>query len=163
MRVLYPGSFDPITRGHMNIIDQATRLFDEVIVAVMSNPLKKNGFFSIDERLEIIRDLYSGVSNVSVITGSGASVDLALENDCQAIVRGLRGLSDFDYEMQIAQVNRDITDGKINTVCLLANPELVSVSSSAVKEIFNLGKDVSKYVDDIVLKSMLKKRGFKNE
>lgn len=162
-KVLYPGSFNPITKGHMDIIEQASSLFDEIVVAVMSNPLKKSCLFSLKERQLMIDEIYKNIDNVKVIIGSGAAVDVAAENNCQAIVRGFRGLSDFDYEMQIAQVNRDITDGKINTVCLLANPELVSVSSSAVREIFNLGKDVSKYVDDIVLKSMLKKRGFQNE
>lgn len=157
-RVLYPGSFNPITKGHMNIIEQASVLFDEVIVAVMSNPLKKACLFNLKERLVMLEEIYNKSKNVKVIMGEGAAVDVALENDCKAIVRGLRSLSDFDYEMQIAQVNRDISNGKINTVCLLANPELVSVSSSAVREIFNLGKDVSKYVDDVVLKKMLLKR-----
>lgn len=162
-KVLYPGSFDPITKGHMNIIEQASELFDEVIVAVMQNSSKKASFFSLDERLEMIKDLYKLRNKLTVIKGEGAAVDVAVENNCQAIVRGLRGLSDFDYEMQIAQVNRDISYNKINTVCLFADAELTSVSSSAVREIFSLGKDVSKYVDDIVLKRMLEKRSVKNE
>ena len=157
-RVLYPGSFDPITKGHMNIILQASSLFDEVVVAVMQNSLKKTCLFTLKERLEIIEEIYKNINNVKVIIGSGASVDVALDNDCQAIVRGLRGLSDFDYEMQLAQVNRDMSNDKINTICLFANSELTSVSSSAVREVFGLGKDVSKYIDPIVEKRMLIKR-----
>ena len=93
-KVLYPGSFDPITRGHMNIIEQASNLFDEVIVAVMQNPLKKTGLFTLEERVEIIKELYQKVDNVKVILGSGASVDVALLNECKAIIRGFRSLSD---------------------------------------------------------------------
>lgn len=157
-KVLYPGSFNPITKGHMNIIEQASCLFDEVVVAVMSNSLKKQCLFSLEERLSIIREIYVNYDNVNVIIGSGAAVDVAMENECQAIVRGIRGLSDFDYEMQIAQINRDISNDRVNTICLFANPELISVSSSAVREVFNLGKDVSKYVDDVVKVKMLEKR-----
>lgn len=157
-KVLYPGSFNPITKGHMNIIEQASCLFDEVVVAVMSNSLKKQCLFSLEERLYIIREIYVNYDNVNVIIGSGAAVDVAMENECQAIVRGIRGLSDFDYEMQIAQINRDISNDRVNTICLFANPELISVSSSAVREVFNLGKDVSKYVDDVVKVKMLEKR-----
>lgn len=157
-KVLYPGSFNPITKGHMNIIEQASCLFDEVVVAVMSNSLKKQCLFSLEERLYIIREIYVNYDNVNVIIGSGAAVDVAMENECQAIVRGIRGLSDFDYEMQIAQINRDISNDRVNTICLFANPELIRVSSSAVREVFNLGKDVSKYVDDVVKVKMLEKR-----
>ena len=93
-RVLYPGSFDPITKGHMNIIEQASELFDEVIIAVLQNPLKKSGLFSLEERMELIRNLYYKMDNIKVISGSGASVDIALLHNCKAIVRGLRSLND---------------------------------------------------------------------
>lgn len=160
-RVMYPGSFDPITKGHMNIVLQASLLFDEVIIAVMQNPLKKSCFFDLEERLEIINEIYKDIDNIKVVIGKGSAVDTAISNNCIAIVRGLRSLSDFDYEMQLAQINRDISGDKVNTICLFANPELTSVSSSVVREIFNLDKDVSKYVDDVVKKRMLiKRRGF---
>ncbi len=158
-KVLYPGSFDPITKGHINIIQQSSLLFDEVIVAVMSNPLKKTCLFSLKERLLMIKDIYKDVNNVSVLVGEGASVDVALENECNYIVRGVRGLSDLDYEMQLAQINRDISNNQVNTVCLFANPELINVSSSVVRELFKLGKDVSKYVDPIVNTRILEKKG----
>ena len=85
-KVLYPGSFDPMTKGHMNIIEQASILFDEVVIAVMQNPMKKTGLFSIDERLEIIKELYKDISKIKVIIGSGAAVDVALLNDCCSLV-----------------------------------------------------------------------------
>ena len=161
-KVLYPGSFDPITKGHMNIVYQASELFDEVVIAVMQNPLKKNGFFSIEERLEIINELYSKMNNISVISGSGATIDLAILYECKAIIRGLRSLSDYDYEVQMQQINKEISDNKVNTVCLFADKDYQFVSSSIVKEVFNLDKDISKYVDPIVYEKMLvKKRGIR--
>lgn len=159
-KVLYAGSFDPMTKGHMNIVEQASNLFDEVVIAVMQNPSKKTSMFTIDERLEMIKKLYQEMTNVKVISGSGATVDVAILNNCKAIIRGLRSLSDYDYEVQLQQINKEISEGKVNTVCLFADTEYQFVSSSMVKEVFNLDKDVSKYVDPIVHEKMLiKKRG----
>lgn len=158
MKVLYPGSFDPMTKGHMNIVKQASDMFDKVLVAVMYNPLKKSSFFSLDERMEIVRELYHDISNVSVISASGASVDVALKNDCKVIIRGLRGLSDFDYEMQLAEINRDISNNLVNTICLFASSEYLNVSSSVVRELFLLDKDISKYVSPLVEEKMLVKK-----
>lgn len=157
-KVLYPGSFDPITKGHMDIIDQASNLFDEVIVAILVNPSKKTSMFTPKERLEIIKQLYESNEKVRVISGMGAAVDIALLNECKAIVRGLRGLSDYDYEVQLAGVNKDISNNKVNTVCLFADKEYQFISSSMVKEVFNLDKDIEKYVDPIVKEKMLTKR-----
>ena len=158
--VLYPGSFDPITKGHMNIISQASELFDEVIVAVLQNPLKINGMFSIEERVAMIQHLYEKYQKVKVVTGSGATADLALLYDCKAIIRGLRSFSDYDYEVSLSQINKDISNGRVNTNCLFADQEYQFVSSSAVKQVFSLDKDISKYVDHYVQKQMiLKKRG----
>lgn len=157
-RVLYPGSFDPITKGHMNIVDQASNLFDEVIVAVMQNPLKKSGLFTLEERMEMIKELYEKMNNVRVISGSGAAVDVAIIHECKAIIRGLRSLSDYDYEVQLQQINKEISDNQVNTVCLFADKEYQFVSSSMVKEVLSLDKDVSKYVDPIVAEKMLVKK-----
>ncbi len=154
-KVLYPGSFDPITKGHMNIVEQACNLFDEVIIAVMQNPLKKSGLFTLEERMEIIKELYQGMNKVKVISGSGAAVDVASYNECKAIIRGLRSLSDYDYEVQLQQMNKEISDNKINTICLFADKEYQFVSSSMVKELLNLDKDISRYVDPIVQEKML--------
>ena len=160
-KVLYPGSFDPITKGHMNIIEQASKLFDEVVIAVLQNPSKGNGLFSIEERFAIIEKLYERMENVKVITGNGAAVDIAMLHECKAIIRGLRGLSDYDYEVQLAHINKDISDGKVNTVCLFADSEYQFISSSVVREVWKLDKDVSKYIDPIVEEQLvLKKKGY---
>ena len=156
-KVLYPGSFDPITKGHMNIVEQASNLFDEVIIAVMINPSKKTSFFTTDERVEIIKELYKNNKNVKVVSSEGATIDVAMKNGCKAIVRGLRSLSDFDYEVQLQQINKEITNGEINTVCLFADKDYQFVSSSMVKEVFALGKDISKYVDPLVKEKMINK------
>lgn len=159
-KVLYPGSFDPITKGHMNIVKQASELFDEVIIAVMQNPLKKSGLFTLEERMQIIKELYQRVNNVKVISSSNTAVDVALLNECKAIIRGLRSLSDYNYEVQLQQINKEISGNKVNTICLFADKEYQFISSSIVKEIFYLGKDISKYVDPLVQERMLiKKRG----
>lgn len=157
-KVLYPGSFDPMTKGHMNIVEQASDLFDEVIIAVMQNPLKKSGLFTLEERMEIIKELYQRMDNVRVISGSGAAVDVALLNECKAIIRGLRSLSDYDYEVQLQQMNKEISNNKVNTICLFADKEYQFVSSSMVKEVLNLDKDISRYVDPIVRERMLVKK-----
>ena len=157
-KVLYPGSFDPITKGHMNIVWQASNLFDEVIIAVMQNPLKKTGFFTLKERMEIIKELYQKVNNVKIICASGATADVALLYECKAIIRGLRSLSDYDYEVQLQQMNKEISNNKVNTICLFADKEYQFISSSMVKEVFNLDKNISRYVDKIVEEKMLKKQ-----
>lgn len=158
MKVLYPGSFDPITKGHMNIIEQATELFDEVIVAILQNPLKKNSFFSLEERLEILKQIYSNHPKIKLISSTNPQTDIALSYGCKAVIRGLRSITDFEYEIQLAQINRDISENKINTICLFADSRLQIVSSSIVKEIFNLNKSISKYVDPVVEEKMLLKK-----
>ena len=161
-KVLYPGSFDPITKGHMNIIEQASELFDEVVVAVLQNPLKKSGFFTLEERLEILNELYKRMDNVKIVTGNGAAVDIASLYECKAIIRGLRSLSDYDYEVQLQQINKDISNNEVNTVCLFADKEYQFISSSVVKEVLNLDKDISKYVDPYVAKKLYLKKEANN-
>ena len=158
-KVLYPGSFDPITKGHMNIIEQASNLFDEVVIAVLQNPTKKTSFFTLEERLEIIKELYKRMDNIKVITGNGASVDIAILYECKAIIRGLRSLSDYDYEVGLQQINKDISNNQVNTICLFADKEYLFVSSSIVKEVLNLDKDISHYVDPSVAKKLYLKKG----
>lgn len=156
-KVLYTGSFDPITKGHENIIEQASKLFDEVIVAILQNPKKQNGFFTLEERKKLIEKIYATAENIRVIIGSGAAVDIATLYECKAIIRGLRGLTDFDYEIGMAGINKDISDGKINTVCLFADNNYQNISSSMVKEVLHLGKPITKYVNPIVEEAMKKK------
>ena len=157
-KVLYPGSFDPITKGHMNIIEQASNLFDEVVIVVMKNPNKKQEFFTPEERVDVINKLYKDNPKVKAITGVGASVDVAIEHNCSAMVRGLRSLTDYDYEVQLQQINKEISKNKINTICFFADKEYQFISSSTVKEVFSLKKDIREYVDPIVLDEMNKKR-----
>ena len=122
--------------------------------------VKKTGLFTIEERLEIIKELYKEVNNIKVVSGSGAAVDIAMLYKCRAIVRGLRGLSDYDYEVSLNYINKDISNGEVNTICLFADIDYQFISSSVVKEVFNLDKDISKYVDPLVKEKMLiKKRG----
>lgn len=156
-KVLYPGSFDPITKGHMNIIEQATNLFDEVIVAVLINLSKKNYFFSTDERVEMIKEIYKDNPKVKVISSTMTAVDVAMENDCQGIIRGLRSVTDFDYEIALSQINKNISDKKVNTICLFADSNYQFISSSMVKEVFSFGKDISLYVHESVEKKMKEK------
>lgn len=159
-KVLYPGSFDPITKGHMSIVRKASYLFDEIIIAVLQNPDKKSSFFTVEERVEIIKQLYQDIDNIKVVSSNLAAVDVADLYECKAIIRGLRGLTDFDYEIQLSQINKDISNNKIETVCLFADREYQFISSSIVKSVLNLNKDISNYVDPIVKQKMLvKKRG----
>lgn len=157
-KVLYPGSFEPITKGHMDIIDKASKMFDEVIVAVLHNPKKQNSFFTPDERVSLIKDLYKDYDNIKVISSTNACVDVALEHNSQIIIKGLRNTVDFEYEREMAEINKDISNNKINTICLFADKEYQFVSSSVVKEVFRLDKDVSKYVPPFVKEKMLEKR-----
>lgn len=157
-KVLYPGSFDPITKGHMNIIDQASSMFDEIIIVVMKNINKKEYFFDYEERVNIIRELYKDNPNITVITGTGATVDIAIDNNCCAIIRGLRSLTDYNYEVEMQQFNKEISNNKINTICFFADKEYQFISSSLVKEVFYLNKDISRYVDKLVINKMNEKR-----
>lgn len=157
-RVLYPGSFDPITKGHMNIVEQASELFDEVIIAILQNP-KKISMFTPQERLEMISELYKHHDNIKVVIGTGATVDIAVLHECKAIVRGLRSLTDYDYEVQMQQINKDISNKEVNTICLFADKEYQFISSSVVKEVFSLGKDISSYVDESIERKLIMKRG----
>lgn len=159
--VLYPGSFDPITKGHMNIIEQASNLFEEVVVAILQNPAKKNGLFTLEERVNIIKEIYKDVNNIKIVTSNSSAVDVALLYKCKAIIRGLRSLSDYDYEVSLNQINKDISNGQVTTICLFADSEYQFISSSIVKEVWKLDKDIAKYVDPIVEEKMLTlKRGF---
>lgn len=151
-KALYPGSFDPITYGHMDVINQALAIFDKVVVAVMVNSSKNRGLFSIKERKELIEQIYKDNSNVEVIAISGkiAAVDVALENGCNTMVRGLRDLTDFAFEKQLAEINLIIGDEKVNTVALFASPKNTTISSTSVKELFALGKSIDGFVHPVV-------------
>ena len=158
-KVLYPGSFDPITKGHMNIVNQTCDLFDEIVIAILKNPNKKNYFFTSEERLEMIKEIYKDNPNVKVVlSDKKAAVDVALENNCNGIIRGLRSVTDFEYEIGLSQINKEISNDLVNTICLFADSNYQFISSSVVRELVFLDKDVSRYVDDVVLEKIEEKK-----
>ncbi|MEU9402548.1 pantetheine-phosphate adenylyltransferase [Streptomyces sp. NPDC048242] len=147
-RAVCPGSFDPITNGHLDIIARASRLYDEVYVAVMINK-SKQGLFDIDERMALIREVTAEYANVRVEAHHGLLVDFCKERDIPAIVKGLRAVSDFDYELQMAQMNNGLTG--VETLFVPTNPTYSFLSSSLVKEVAAWGGDVSHLVPPAVL------------
>ena len=157
-RVLYTGSFDPITMGHMNIVDQASEIFDEVLIAVLVNSNKKNYLFTLEERVDLIKEIYKDRDNVKVITSNKAAVDVVIENDCVAIVRGLRSLSDYADEVTNCLANKAASNNEVNTICFFADTQYQFVSSSMVKEMFKYDKDITNFVAPVVKKKMLMKK-----
>ncbi|MGQ2911168.1 pantetheine-phosphate adenylyltransferase [Aeromicrobium sp.] len=147
-RVVCPGSFDPVTNGHLDIVRRASRLFDEVVVAVLVNENKKS-LFSLEERMDLLARATSDLPNVSVDSFQGLLVDFCTEHDVSAIVKGLRAVSDFDYELQMAQMNGSLTD--VDTVFIPTSPEYSFLASSLVKEVAKGGGDVNGLVPDFVL------------
>lgn len=148
MRVICPGSFDPVTNGHLDVFTRAARIADEVTVAVLVNR-NKAGLFSVEERMEILRDVTSALPNVRVDSFHGLLVDYCREHDIQAIVKGLRAVSDFDYELQMAQMNHRLAD--VETLFVSTNPQYSFLSSSLIKEIARYGGDVGGLVPQAVL------------
>jgi pantetheine-phosphate adenylyltransferase len=144
-RVVCPGSFDPVTNGHLDIISRAAQLYDEVVVAVAQNP-SKTTLFTADERVELIREATKQLENVRVDRFEGLTVDFCRDNDISAIVKGLRAVSDFDYEMQMAQMNYN--QAGVETLFMTTNPLYAFLSSSLVKD---FGGDVSGLVPGTVL------------
>ncbi|TDD35420.1 pantetheine-phosphate adenylyltransferase [Nonomuraea terrae] len=153
-RVVCPGSFDPITNGHLDIIGRAARLYDEVTVAVLIN-VEKSSLFTVDERIEVLRTVTKDFPNVNVRKFHGLLVDFCRQNDIPAIVKGIRVVSDFDYELQMAQLNYRLSG--VETLFMPTNPEYSFLSSSRVKEIARYGGDVSGLVPDLVHKLLIER------
>ncbi|MFC7244080.1 pantetheine-phosphate adenylyltransferase [Catellatospora aurea] len=153
-RAVCPGSFDPVTRGHLDIIDRSSRLFDEVIVAVLVNQTKQ-GLFSIEERIEILREVTKNLPNVRIESFRGLLVDYCRDNDAQVVVKGIRAVSDFDYELQMAQMNIGLSG--VETLFMPTNPLYSFVASSLVKEIAKWGGEVSSFVPELVERRLLEK------
>ena len=150
-RAVCPGSFDPVTNGHLDIISRAAELYDEVSVAVLVNE-GKQGLFSVEERLDMLASVASGYSNVRVESFAGLLVDYCRDNGIAVIVKGLRAISDFDYELQMAQMNRRLAG--VETVFMPTAPEYSFLASSLVKEVAAHGGDVSGLVPEHVLASL---------
>ena len=155
-RAIYPGSFDPMTYGHLDIIKRAARNFDEVIVSVLDNKAK-NPLFSVEERVKILEEATKDIPNVKIASFSGLLIDYAESIDVHVSVRGLRAITDFEYELQIAQTNSKLSHGRLDTVFFTASLEYSYLSSSGVKEIACFGGDLSECVPDFVAKLLYEK------
>jgi len=155
-RVVCPGSFDPVTNGHLDVIERASRLYDEVVVAVLVN-VNKKGLFSVDERIELLDQVTKVYGNVTVTSFHGLLVDFCREHDIPAIIKGLRAVSDFDYELQMAQMNHSLSG--VETLFVATNPLYSFLSSSLVKEVATYGGDVSGLVPDLVFDRIREKLG----
>ena len=149
---LCPGSFDPVTNGHLDIIERTSQYFDEVIVAVIRNPQKTEALFTLEEREEMLRELTTHLDNVRVMSFAGLLVDFAKEHGADAIVKGLRAVSDFDYELQMAQMNQRLSG--IDTFFISTSPRYSFLASSLVREVARFGGDVSSMVPPAVMKRL---------
>ena len=145
---IYPGSFDPVTKGHLDIIRRSSKMVDVLIVAVLKNN-SKSPLFSVEERVSMLKEVTKDISNVQIDSFSGLLVDYASKNNASIIVRGLRAVTDFEYELQMSQTNR-IMDSDVDTIFLTTSLEYAYLSSSTVKEVAMYGGDVSKFVPEYV-------------
>jgi len=152
---IYPGSFDPITNGHLDILERALKLFDKVIITIARNTAK-NPLFSEEERFALLQAVTKRYKNVEVDSFEGLLVDYVQQRKATAVVRGLRAMTDFEYELQLALMNRKL-DEKMETVFLMPNEKYTYLSSNMVREIARLGGDVSKFVPSVVLKALRQK------
>ena len=146
-RAVCPGSFDPVTNGHLDIVGRSARLFDEVIIGVLINQ-HKTGLFTIEERIEMLREVTAPYGNVRVESFRGLLVDFCRAQDAAVVVKGLRAVSDFDYELQMAQMNIGLSG--VETLFMPTNPQYSFLSSSLVKEVAKWGGDISTYVPETV-------------
>ncbi|SKC87160.1 pantetheine-phosphate adenylyltransferase [Maledivibacter halophilus] len=153
--VIYPGSFDPITNGHLDIIKRTAKIFDKVIVAVVDNP-SKNPMFTLKERVELIKGATKDIKNIEIDCFSGLLIDYVKGKNISVMVKGLRAVSDFEYEFQMALMNKKL-DENIETLFMTTNSKYSYLSSSLVKEVFRLGGCVNELVPDIVIEEMKKK------
>ncbi len=154
-RAIYPGSFDPVTNGHLDVIERARKLFDEVIVAVAHND-QKDPLFTLEERLELLQKAIGDRDHVKIAPLDGLLVEFAVAREAVAVVRGLRAVSDFEFEFQMALMNRKL-EAKVETIFLMPKEEYTYLSSRIVKEIARLGGDVGKFVPDCVMTAFAKK------
>ena len=153
---IYPGSFDPVTYGHLDIIKRAAEIFDELTVSVLNNKTK-TPLFSVEERVKMLEEATKDLPNVTVDSFSGLLIDYAKEKDVHVAIRGLRAITDFEYELQIAQTNRKFSGGDLDTMFLTTSLEYAYLSSSTVKEIASFNGDISQCVPPFVADMIYKK------
>jgi pantetheine-phosphate adenylyltransferase len=154
---LYPGTFDPITNGHVDLIRRSARIFERVVVAIAANP-SKAPLFSLEDRVNLARTVLDDLRNVEVMGYTGLTVELARDSGLEVMVRGLRAVSDFEFEFQLATMSRQLNDD-VETVFLTPTEQFSFISSSMVREIALLGGDVSKFVPPVVREALEAKRG----
>ena len=159
MKALYPGSFDPITNGHLDVIKRVSRLFDEIIIAVLCNQDKAD-FIPLKDRLELIKESVKDIKYISVESFSGLTVNYAKSRGANAIIRGLRAPSDFEYELEMSQINYFLSNG-LETLFIMTNPKYSFIRSSRVKEVASLGGDVKELVPVPVYKYLCQTVAFK--
>ena len=155
LRAIYPGSFDPVTLGHLDIIKRSASMVDELIVGVLNNKAK-SPLFSVEERVKMLGEVTKDLPNVKVIPFAGLLVDFARQTGSKMIIRGLRAITDFEYELQMSQMNRKLEEN-VETVFLTTNLEYSYLSSSTVREVASFGGDITQFVPDFVEKQVLQK------
>ena len=156
---IYPGSFDPVTFGHIDVINRAAEIFDELIVSVLDNK-SKTPLFSVEERVKILQEATKHLKNVKIDFFSGLLIDYAKEKNIKVAIRGLRAITDFEYELQIAQTNRILSNDQLDTMFFNTSLEYAYLSSSSVKEIASFNGDISQCVPEFVAKMIYQKYGF---
>lgn len=154
---IYPGSFDPMTKGHLDLIERAAKLVDHLIVAILINPNKINGLLDVSERITILKDATSHVSNVEIDHFSGLLVDYAKLKEAQVIIRGLRSIGDFDMEQNMAQINKQLNP-ELETIFLITAPEYACISSSSVRELVRFKGKYDWMVPEVALKVIQNKQ-----
>ncbi|HEX6571065.1 MAG TPA: pantetheine-phosphate adenylyltransferase [Steroidobacteraceae bacterium] len=147
-RAMYPGTFDPFTNGHNDLVRRASRIFDRVVVAIAANP-NKAPLFPLEKRIELVKTVVSDVPNVDVMGYTGLTVDFARQHDLNVMMRGLRAVSDFEFEFQLATMSRHLTD-QVETVFLTPTEQFNFISSTLIREIASLGGDISEFVHPAV-------------
>jgi len=155
---MYPGTFDPITLGHEDFVRRASKLYEKVVVAVAADTGTKKTMFSFEERVALAQQSLAAISNVEVMGYEGLTIDFAVENDLAVIVRGLRAVSDFEYEFQLASMNRALTQ-EVETAFLTPTDKYTFISSTLVREVAQLGGDITEFVSPLVKDALLKKVG----
>lgn len=155
-KVIYPGSFDPFTNGHLDIVKRALELFDEIIILVAKSPTK-NPLLNVEERVKVLNDIFKSNKKVKIDSDDGLLIDYAQKNEIKTLVRGLRASGDFEAEFQMASMNRELYN-KLDTVFLMTSAQYYFISSSLVKEVWNRNGDIKNFVPPEVFKSMISKK-----
>ena len=153
VKAIYPGTFDPLTNGHMDLIARGSKIVDELVVAILRNSDKGTPLFTVPERLEMIAEAVEGFANVSVTTFDGLLVDFARAQEAKAVLRGIRAISDYEYEFQMAMMNRKL-DPELETLFMMPAEKYTYVSSRLIKGVFKLGGDVTELVPPLVMQRM---------